>query len=68
MSIDSENMANRDAVPGTVHLVDLDHTMHARHSSATGDIVLDPSPSSDPNDPLNWAPRRKLLSMICQSL
>lgn len=61
-------MANRDAVPGTVHLVDLDHTMHARHSSTTGDIVLDPSPSSDPNDPLNWAPRRKLLSMICQSL
>ncbi|KEQ93061.1 hypothetical protein AUEXF2481DRAFT_47679 [Aureobasidium subglaciale EXF-2481] len=31
-------------VPGTVRLVDLNHTL---------------------NDPLNWAPRRKLLSTIC---
>ncbi|KAF7550228.1 hypothetical protein G7Z17_g5870 [Cylindrodendrum hubeiense] len=68
MSITSEHMSDRDAVPGTVHLVDLDHTMHAAHSSASGDIVLDPSPSSDPNDPLNWSPRRKILSMVCQSL
>jgi hypothetical protein len=54
-----------DAIPGTIHLVDLDHSMNTRHA---GDIVLDPTPSSDVNDPLNWSPRRKLLSMICSNL
>ncbi|KAF7563531.1 hypothetical protein G7046_g570 [Stylonectria norvegica] len=68
MSTASENMADRDAIPGTVHLVDVDHTMHAPHTGGSGDIVLNPIPSSDPNDPLNWSPRRKLQSMICQSL
>ncbi|KAH7122080.1 major facilitator superfamily domain-containing protein [Dactylonectria estremocensis] len=68
MSAASDTPSDRDAIPGTVHLVDLDHSMHAAHSSASGDIVLDPAPSSDPNDPLNWSPRRKLMAMICQSL
>lgn len=57
-----------DPIPGTVRLVDLDGTLHARHADGKGDIVLDPSPSSDPNDPLNWSPRRKLLSVVCQNL
>jgi hypothetical protein len=55
------------SVPGTVHLVDLDHSMQARHAG-NGDIVLDPAPSSDPDDPLNWSPRRKLTSTICTNL
>jgi hypothetical protein len=53
-------------VPGTVHLVDLEGTIQAKH--ATGDerdIVLVPAPSADPEDPLNWSPRRKLLSTAC---
>ncbi|KAJ9296688.1 hypothetical protein DTO271G3_4887 [Paecilomyces variotii] len=29
------------------------------------DIILVPTPSDDPDDPLNWSPRRKLLSTIC---
>ncbi|KAJ9634711.1 hypothetical protein H2204_006160 [Knufia peltigerae] len=53
-----------DSVPGTVHLVDLEHTMHTRHAGGTGDVVLVPTPSDDPDDPLNWSPRRKLLSTI----
>ncbi|OAL34849.1 hypothetical protein AYO20_05809 [Fonsecaea nubica] len=58
-----------EAVPGTVHLVDLDHTMHTRHADAgAGDIVLVPTPSNDPDDPLNWSPRRKILSSICTNL
>ncbi|CAI4215976.1 unnamed protein product [Parascedosporium putredinis] len=61
-------MSAETAVPGTVHLVDLDHTMRARHAGGQTDIVLDPAPSNDPNDPLNWSPRRKLLSLICQNL
>ncbi|KAI8933020.1 hypothetical protein NX059_009669 [Plenodomus lindquistii] len=55
------------AIPGTVHLVDLDHNIQARHAGG-GDIILDPAPSSDPEDPLNWSPRRKLLSTICVNL
>ncbi|KIW17823.1 hypothetical protein PV08_05018 [Exophiala spinifera] len=56
-------------VPGTVHLVDLDHTMHTRHAQgAQQDIILVPTPSKDPNDPLNWSPRRKMMSSICSNL
>ncbi|KAH9882287.1 hypothetical protein J1614_000523 [Plenodomus biglobosus] len=54
-------------IPGTVHLVDLNHDVQALHAGH-GDIILDPSPSSDPEDPLNWTPRRKLLSTICVNL
>ncbi|EXJ86337.1 hypothetical protein A1O3_03288 [Capronia epimyces CBS 606.96] len=44
----------RDAVPGTIHLVDTDH-----HTLHQGDIVLNPRPSADPEDPLNWPRWRK---------
>ena len=49
-----------------VHLVDIEHTVHAKH--ATGretDIILEPAPSNDPDDPLNWSFRRKCLSTTC---
>ena len=39
--------------PGTVTLVDINGTIHARHSARLKDIVLDPTPSSDPEDPLS---------------
>lgn len=52
-----------DTVPGTVHLVDLEHTIHARHA-ADKEIVLVPTPSDDPDDPLNWSPRRKIMSTV----
>ncbi|KAL3445583.1 major facilitator superfamily domain-containing protein [Aspergillus insuetus] len=42
-------------VPGTVRLVDV--------NASERDIVLVPRPSSDPNDPLNWSYRRKLLAV-----
>ncbi|KAF2488544.1 MFS general substrate transporter [Lophium mytilinum] len=58
--------ATPDPVPGTVHLVDLEGTIHALHArGGQKDIVLVPAPSSDPDDPLNWSPRRKALSTIC---
>ncbi|RAL09256.1 putative MFS transporter [Aspergillus homomorphus CBS 101889] len=60
---------DRDAIPGTVTLVDLQHVLAARHlDKGDSDIVLIPEPSDDPDDPLNWAPRRKLLSTICVSV
>lgn len=54
-----------DFVPGTVHLVDLEGTMRAKHAKGgKRDIVLVPTPSSDPDDPLNWSPRRKIMSTV----
>ncbi|EXJ94818.1 hypothetical protein A1O1_03216 [Capronia coronata CBS 617.96] len=56
-------------IPGTVQLVDLDGTVHARHANtAKRDIVLIPTPSNDPNDPLNWTPRRKMMLVFCLSV
>lgn len=56
---------HNDLVPGTVHLVDTGGgTQGARHDNDHDDIVLVPRPSSDPEDPLNWSRRRKLLA-IC---
>ncbi|CAK7202014.1 hypothetical protein SEUCBS139899_004732 [Sporothrix eucalyptigena] len=34
-------------------------------SNGVDDIILIPTPSSDPNDPLNWSSRRKTMSTIC---
>ncbi|KAL4888640.1 MFS general substrate transporter [Aspergillus ambiguus] len=57
---------DRSAIPGTFTLVDLEHTLASRHlDRGNSDIVLVPQPSDDPDDPLNWSPRRKLLSTIC---
>lgn len=44
-------------VPGTTHLVDLEEKKT--------EIVLIPTPSTDPNDPLNWSKKRKLLHVFC---
>lgn len=50
---------SRDVVPGTIHLVDTDAVDHShRH-----DIVLNPRPSSDPEDPLNWSKTRKAIAI-----
>lgn len=57
------------AIPGTVHLVDLEGTIRAKHAGGNAaDIVLVPAPSSDPDDPLNWSPARKRLSTASQSM
>lgn len=62
-------MAEESSIPGTVHLVDLDGTMQAQHArGGQRDIVLVPTPSQDPDDPLNWSPRRKTLSMVCMGV
>jgi hypothetical protein len=58
---------DQNAVPGTVHLVDVEgtaHTLHA-HSSGQRDVILVPTPSNHPEDPLNWSPRRKALATFC---
>lgn len=63
------NLAVKNHIPGTIHLVDLNRNLRVRHAGGgDGDIVLDPVPSDDPEDPLNWTPRRKILALICQNL
>lgn len=60
---------DKSAIPGTLTLLDLDHVMSTQHlANGNSDIVLIPTPSSDPDDPLNWSPRRKLLSTICVNM
>ncbi|KAB8300340.1 hypothetical protein EYC80_000527 [Monilinia laxa] len=70
---DSENRhghLDTRLIPGTIHLVDLEGVMRGQHASASRlhDVVLVPSPSSDPDDPLNWSPKRKTLSTTCMSV
>lgn len=55
-------------ITGTVHLVDLDGSMGAVHDKSQKDVVLYPTPSSDPNDPLNWSQKRKWLNSFCLQL
>ncbi|KAF4633614.1 hypothetical protein G7Y89_g4506 [Cudoniella acicularis] len=55
-------------IPGTVHLVDLEGTMRTRHDKDKKDIVLIPPPSSHPDDPLNWSPKRKAIATACVCL
>ncbi|VTO92513.1 unnamed protein product [Fusarium graminearum] len=62
-------MPEADSIPGTIHLVDVQRNLRVRHAGGgEGDIVLDPAPSDDPNDPLNWTPQRKRLALICTNL
>ncbi|CEP64897.1 uncharacterized protein LALA0_S14e01728g [Lachancea lanzarotensis] len=48
-----------NAVPGDSHLVALSGKDH------DGKIVLIPTPSDDPDDPLNWSPRRRWTAVAC---
>lgn len=50
---------HHDDVPGTVLLFDESHV--GSESIRRGDIVLQPRPSSDPEDPLNWSQTRKYI-------
>ena len=62
-------MSEEKLVPGTVHLVDIEGTIRAKHAlRGQNDVVLIPAPSDDPDDPLNWSARRKLLSTASISM
>ncbi|CDR47629.1 CYFA0S35e00320g1_1 [Cyberlindnera fabianii] len=56
---------NHEAVPGTTTLVDLEKRIKSRHAKGQSDIVLIPTPSDDPDDPLNWSLKRKYISLFC---
>ncbi|ETS80696.1 hypothetical protein PFICI_08225 [Pestalotiopsis fici W106-1] len=53
--------------PGTIRLIDTDGGISSKHADGKGqsDIILVPSPSEDPEDPLNWDLKRKILATSC---
>lgn len=51
-------MIDYSVVPGTGFLVD-------SQKDKIHEVILIPTPSDDPNDPLNWSPNRKRLHMFC---
>ncbi|EIW84522.1 MFS transporter [Coniophora puteana RWD-64-598 SS2] len=60
-------------IPGSVYLVDVQHQSDAPHlhkssNREESEIVLNPPPSRDVNDPLNWSRRRKILQVACVML
>jgi hypothetical protein len=49
-----------DIVPGTVHLVDVEGILTLEKGpKAEHNIILQPQPSSNPNDPLRWLKKKK---------
>ena len=65
----TSDMTEDPSIPGTIHLVDLEGTLRAKHALGDQkDVVLVPTPSEDPDDPLNWSSKRKLLSTACISV
>lgn len=49
-------MADTSVIPGTIHLVE-------DHEVSGADIVLHPTPTRDPQDPLNWPKWRKYVAI-----
>lgn len=71
MAADIEQQAKLDhgtiddsIVPGTIQLINLNYNGEETCASES-DIILVPTPSNDPDDPLNWSPRRKYLHTFC---
>ncbi|KAK0391796.1 hypothetical protein NLU13_1295 [Sarocladium strictum] len=56
--------------PGTFRLIDTDGNIRGQHAKGEGqrDIILVPQPSLDPEDPLNWTFRRKVIQTSCVML
>ncbi|ANB10932.1 Hol1p [Sugiyamaella lignohabitans] len=50
-------------IPGTVKLVDVDHNLDVQHQGEK-DVILVPQPTNSPDDPLNWTPFRKIITLI----
>ncbi|KAL8386974.1 hypothetical protein RB595_010253 [Gaeumannomyces hyphopodioides] len=59
----ANNRDREEEVPGTVRLVDINGSGEGAHDKSNAEIVLVPRPSADPNDPLNWSDRRKLVTV-----
>lgn len=54
-----ENSIDEMSIPGTVHLVDVEGYLDVKKDKNSGNIILQPQPSSNPNDPLRWSKSKK---------
>ncbi|SCV06243.1 LANO_0H25246g1_1 [Lachancea nothofagi CBS 11611] len=52
-----------EAIPGNSHLVNFNEKK--KDGDRQGKIVFIPTPSDDPDDPLNWTPLRKWTAVAC---
>lgn len=68
--ISSAPFADPEFIPGTVQLVDKEAKLaiHHAHGNGQDDIVLIPTPSDHPDDPLNWSSFRKHTQLLCISV
>ena len=57
-----------EAVPGTQHLVEHNFKSGIARQKGNTEIVLQPKPSSSPDDPLNWSRPRKSLATACTTV
>lgn len=48
-----------DMVPGTVHLVDIENVLNVKKTGNTDNIILQPQPLDNVNDPLRWSQKKK---------
>jgi MFS family permease len=58
-----KHLTDNDRVPGTVLLVDVTSN---EHGAPHDEVVLNPKPSDDLEDPLNWRPARKVTT-VCMA-
>lgn len=57
--------ASVENVPGTVHLLDIAGTLNVKKlQNGDKNIILQPQPLADVNDPLSWSKRKKDLQFI----
>lgn len=49
---------DEELIPGTVHLVDMGHNLHVQ-KEGDSDIILQPQPLDNVNDPLRWSQKKK---------
>lgn len=54
---------NDEIIPGTVHLVDMGHTLHVQRKGKSN-IILQPQPLDNVNDPLRWSQKKKNLQFL----
>lgn len=59
-SREKASLEEDELIPGTVHLVDVDHSLNVQRKGKS-DIILQPQPLDNVNDPLRWSQRKKNL-------
>lgn len=53
-----------EMVPGTVQLIDITGTLDVQKNGDDSNIILQPQPSSNPNDPLRFSTRKRRLQFL----